>query len=169
MKKKLCLIIISLLALGVLSACQDEKKQTIPEGFYPYEKSEVKSVVQELSFQPELPGFIPMKVEILVSDKYVVEDSNMEALDISFYTRNNDLLSIQFYDGIRKQQTVDPEKVNISENIEGKYMDNSFAKTLTWIKSGITYQMTFRPSSTNTNQQAASVTKSDLIKVAQSF
>lgn len=158
-------IFIFLTLLIVLVGCQNE--QTIPDGFYTYEKSEIKNAISDLSFQPEIPEYVPMKVDFFVSDLFMVKDSNKEALDVSFYTRTNDLLSIQFIEGETDAVTTDAETVNINETIKGKYIDDSFSKVLYWSKDDITYKITYRDG--DMEQTSTVISKSDLIKVAKSF
>ncbi|MCT2535799.1 hypothetical protein NC661_07700 [Aquibacillus koreensis] len=157
------LIFLLFVIIGV-AGCQ--QKQSIPEGFYPYEKNEVEQAVEQLSFRPEIPGYVPIEMEIVVSDQYVLRDTEIEALDVSFYTRDNDLLSIQFIDGEMNEELMSPEIVSISEKINGAYIDNSYAKVLSWQKDGITYKITYRSSEYGNNP---SVTKTDLVMVAKSF
>ncbi|MDL4840412.1 hypothetical protein [Aquibacillus rhizosphaerae] len=168
MTKKYNFFIISTLALlFVLVGCQNN--QTIPDGFYSYEKGEVKTAINELSFQPEIPSYVPIEVDFLISDRYFVKDTDMEALDVSFYTRNNDLLSVQFIDGNIDEEWIDTESVTLEDEITGIYVDNAFAKVLYWEKSGITYKMTYRSSTLMEEDNANNISKSDLVEVANSF
>ncbi|WP_226038262.1 hypothetical protein [Aquibacillus saliphilus] len=163
-------IISTIFLIVLLIGCNSNK--TIPEGFYSYDQEEVKTAVETLTFQPELPQFVPIKVEFQVSDHYTVTDTNSEALDVSFYTIENDLLSIQFVNGNLNEIAVDPEKVEINDTIEGEYVDNSYAKTLYWESAGVSYKMTYRASTVienNNPENNKNVTKEEMVKVAKSF
>ncbi|QTM98517.1 hypothetical protein ERJ70_03920 [Sediminibacillus dalangtanensis] len=151
-----------------LAACQ--QSSSIPEGFYDYQKEKAESAAAELSFSPDLPEYVPMEVAFLVSDRYYLKDNENEALDISFYTQENDLLSIQFMKGDIDTGLVEAETVTIDDQLEGKYVDNSFAKILSWKRDGITYKMSYRENTLGVSQeQKTGVSKQDLVQVAHSF
>ncbi|WP_026772436.1 MULTISPECIES: hypothetical protein [Sediminibacillus] len=151
-----------------LTACQ--QSSSIPEGFYDYQKEKAENAAAELSFSPNLPEYVPMEVAFLVSDRYYLNDSEKEALDISLYTQENDLLSIQFIQGNIETGLIDAETVMIDEQLEGEYVDNSFAKILSWKKDGITYKMSYRENTLGTTQEKNNnVSKQDLVQVARSF
>ncbi|MRH44950.1 hypothetical protein GH741_20100 [Aquibacillus halophilus] len=164
MKNKLLLFSLTLIIL--IAGCQSEP---IPNGFYSYNIEEVKIAVNTLSFQPEIPQFVPMEVEFLVSDHFTITDTDIEALDVSFYTRDNDLLSIQFIDGNISEPVVESENVKIVNEINGEYVDNSYAKTLYWKEDGITYKMIYRSSTVGEESQDEKVSKEQLLQVARSF
>ncbi len=151
-----------------LTACQ--QSSSIPDGFYYYQKEKAENAAAELSFSPNLPEYVPMEVAFLVSDRYYLNDSEKEALDISLYTQENDLLSIQFIQGNIETGLIDAETVMIDEQLEGEYVDNSFAKILSWKKDGITYKMSYRENTLGTTQEKNNnVSKQDLVQVARSF
>lgn len=102
---------------------------------------------------------------MMVSDVYEVKGD--EALDISFYTEENDLLTMQFMEGEGEMELFSPEQVEITDSLTGLYVDNSYSKTVTWQKDGVTYKMTYRPSNFSDND--SEVEKSDLLHVARSF
>ncbi|WP_093216575.1 hypothetical protein [Sediminibacillus albus] len=162
-------IIMALLVASLLAtACQ--QSSSIPEGFYEYDRGNIESAVKELSFEPALPDFVPMQVDFMISDHYTVKDTNKEALDVSFYTKGNDLLSIEFVEGPLENPLVDTETVKISEQIEGEYVDNSFAKVLFWQQDKVCYKLSYRENvlgnETHTDRK---VTKRDLLQVVRSF
>ena len=148
---------------SLLFGCQEA--EAVPNGFYEYDKDEVKAAVDELSFNPEMPEFIPIDVDFLVSDRFFTLDTGNEALDVSFYTRENDLLQVQFVDGELGQTLVESEKVIINNDVIGDYVETSFAQVLSWQKQGITYKLTYRSKPESDNP----VSKSQLIEVAKSF
>ncbi|WP_158633939.1 DUF4367 domain-containing protein [Radiobacillus deserti] len=163
-KRYLIVIMIGLLSI-CLFACQQQ--QTMPDGYYPYDKEKVKSAIQDLSFQPKIPSYLPMETAIVVSDHFTTLETNNEALDVSFYTVDNDLLSIQMVDGQLEQeeQMTQNSTVQISGEVDGSYTENRFAQTLYWEEEGITYKLMYR----NNKDSSNPMPKDKLIKVAQSF
>ncbi|WP_138420633.1 hypothetical protein [Aquibacillus sediminis] len=158
------------LLLFLLSLFATACSEPIPEGFYDYNKEKVEAAVNELSFQPQLPKFVPIEVDFLISDQYQDTETEAEALDVSFYTSDNDLLSIQFINGEAEGSFFQPEQIQIDEQVSGQYVDNTYAKILFWHNDHITYKMTYRASADDRQQQQNNkVTKNDLLKVAQSF
>ncbi|WP_167360034.1 hypothetical protein [Halobacillus dabanensis] len=139
----------------------------VTTGFYSYDEEKVSSVVEKVKFDTDVPGFIPLPMVSMVSDIYQVEQSEM--LDLNFYSRENDLFTIQITSGGAGTSWVEPEKIKIEANLQGTYEDNRFSKKLQWEKDGITYVMTYRASvaSDNTNEQR--VTQQQLVEVARSF
>ncbi|UFU00384.1 DUF4367 domain-containing protein [Radiobacillus kanasensis] len=163
-KQKLGWLIIFLMSM-CLFACQ--QKQSLPDGYFPYDKEKVESALQALSFEPKIPSYLPLETAIVVSDRFKTLETQNEALDVSFYTMSNDLLSIQMVDGElgQTEQVGDSAEVKISEQLEGKYVENRFAQTLYWEEEGITYKMMYR----NNDNSGSPIPKDKLIKVAQSF
>ncbi|WP_163537191.1 hypothetical protein [Gracilibacillus sp. YIM 98692] len=145
--------------LCLISACTGQG-EAIPEGYYPYEKDEVKQAVESLSFQPELPSYVPILAEVLVTDQFYIGET--EAFDISLFTVENDILTIQM---INDEMAVNEDKANKVEmngNIPGYYVNEKYSKKLTWEKAGITYEITYRASEKELD-------KRDFIQVANSF
>lgn len=152
--------------LFLLTACGSSASQ-VPDGFYSYNSGKVEPALNELTFKPEMPDYIPVHMVSVVSDIY--KENNKETMDISFYTEQNDLLSLTFTKGSHNKQWVDPQPVKIDPKIEGTYEDNQFAKRLSWKKNGITYTLAFRESVSSKPSNEQSVTKEHLIEVARSF
>ncbi|MFG6116376.1 hypothetical protein ACGTN9_14425 [Halobacillus sp. MO56] len=164
MKGTKVVIYFGLLALVLfMTACQSTK--AVPHDYYEYDQKQAEQAVSQMDFELELPEFIPFEMVMMVSDVYKVDDA--EALDLSFYTNENDLLTLQFIEGNVEPDLFSPEQVAITDSLSGQYVDNSFAKTVTWQKDGVTYKMTYRPS--NFSDDSTDVEKSDLIDVARSF
>ncbi len=163
MKRYLILCMISFFAL---IGCKQQV--SIPEGYYTYESSEVKEALDGLSFNPETPEFVPIQVDFIISDQYVVKGTSQEALDVSFYSQENDLLTFQAVEGDFKNLATG-DSVMIDEEISGSYIDNTFAKTLYWSKSGISYKLVYRSGIIKTEDVSNKITKNELVKVAESF
>ncbi|MFD1017612.1 hypothetical protein [Thalassobacillus hwangdonensis] len=159
------LLFMCLLTLLLLTACQTT--YAVPQGYYTYDDQELSSSLDELSYEPELPKFIPVQSIAVVSDHYMEEDA--EKLDISFFTENNDLLSIQITQGSSEQGFLNEEEVEISSSLTGSYIDNAFARTLSWTKDGIKYSLSYRESVHSQDDRPPQVTKEDLMEVARSF
>lgn len=154
-----------ILSLFLLIGCQSEAN--IPDGYYPYEKAEVEEAVRQVSFNPEVPEYVPIPVEFIISDPYLIAGTSEEALDISFYSRENDLLTYQVTEGMFELgQTA--EDIKIDSSILAHYQDNGFAKILTWEKNGLSYKLEFRSSIIGDNNPSRPISKEDLVKVAQS-
>ncbi|WP_077624433.1 hypothetical protein [Sediminibacillus massiliensis] len=165
--KLLASIVLSFLCLGTITGCHNSQNaSSIPSGFYSYKTAEVEQAIDTLSFAPEIPGYMPIEVEFIISDKYIANETEKEAMDVSFYTKNNDLLSIQFFQG-ELESIPASDTVVLNDQIKGDYVDNSFAQILYWQKGDITYRMSFRGNSME--QASGNVTKQDLVKVAESF
>ncbi|WP_085506792.1 hypothetical protein [Thalassobacillus devorans] len=147
----------------LLAACQTTKADK--NDYYNYDHEQAEQAVSQLGFDLELPEFIPIEMVMMVSDVYEVKGD--EALDISFYTEENDLLTMQFMEGEGEMELFSPEQVEITDSLTGLYVDNSYSKTVTWQKDGVTYKMTYRPSNFSDND--SEVEKSDLLHVARSF
>ncbi|RCW77164.1 hypothetical protein [Saliterribacillus persicus] len=156
-----------LLFITLLVGCQVEEEEAIPNGYFNYEKDQVENAVKELSFQPELPTFLPIATEVVVTDKFELLDSSNEALDISMYTQENDIFTIQLIDGETTKEGPKVEVILLDEQTEAEFVDQIFSKMLMWNKNGVTYKIIYRPNDMNTRN--AKVTKEDLVKVAQSF
>lgn len=156
--------------LFLLFLCSCQQSSSIPTGFYGYEKEKAESAASELSFSPDLPEYMPIETAFLISDRYYLKDSGNEAMDISFYTEDNDLLSIQFIEGDIDPALVEADTVMIGERLEGEYVDNSFAKILCWQQNGITYKMSYRQNVLGVSEeQKNNVSKQDLVQTARSF
>ncbi|MBA2174658.1 hypothetical protein H0266_07005 [Halobacillus locisalis] len=164
--KQKCQLLWITLVITLLSACGSTAQQ-IPEGYYAFNNGEVDMAKDQLAFEPELPQYIPFDMVSVVSDVY--REDERQVFDVSFYTEANDLLSITVVEGKESIQSIDPIKVSISNQIEGTYEDNQFAKRLSWQKDGITYTIAYRESVHSNLEDEQSVTKEHLIEVARSF
>ncbi|MYL72126.1 hypothetical protein GLW00_14785 [Halobacillus litoralis] len=151
--------------LLLVSACS--KTHAIPSGYHSYNLEKVSSAVEQLDFQPELPEYIPVPMISVVTDIYQSEGSVL--MDLSFYTPDNDLLTIQFSQGEINTPWIDPEELSILGNLDGLYENNRFSKKLTWTKDGVTYLMTYRASVAHEEDNEQSVTRQQLVEVARSF
>ncbi|WP_028781861.1 hypothetical protein [Thalassobacillus devorans] len=163
MKRKNITISVALLVVFVVAGCQTTNGAS--HDYFDYNKGDARQAAEQLGFEMDLPEFIPFEMVMMVSDVYKVEGS--EALDLSFYTKENDLLTLQFIEGNVEPDLFSPEQVAITDSLSGQYVDNSFAKTVTWQKDGVTYKMTYRPSKFSDGDH--NVKKSDLLDVARSF
>lgn len=163
MKRYLLICLISLLTL---IACNQQV--SIPDGYYDYERSEVEDAVKGLSFKPETPAFVPIQVDFVISDQYLIKGTDQEALDVSFYSKENDLLTFQAVDGDFNEPIVG-DSVTIDKKVKGSYVDNKFAKTLYWRKYGIAYKLVFRSGIVKSEVVSNNISKKELVKVAKSF
>ncbi|SEB15089.1 hypothetical protein SAMN05421743_12084 [Thalassobacillus cyri] len=164
MKGKSVVVYAGILFLIVLMiGCQTTK--AVPHGYFDYDQNQAQQAANQLDFDLDLPEFIPFEMVMMVSDIYTIDGA--EALDLSFYTDENDLLTLQFIEGNVEPDLFSPEQVAITDSLSGQYVDNSFAKSVTWQKDGVTYKMTYRPSNFADNNN--DVEKSDLLDVARSF
>ncbi|WP_181349329.1 hypothetical protein [Thalassobacillus sp. CUG 92003] len=155
------LIIATLL---VLTACQTS--QAIPNGYYTYNEDKVESAVKQVAYDPELPAYLPIEMMAVVSDHFSTDRA--QTLDLSFYTANNDLLSIQYAKGDTSESLHDAETIALKDNLQVNYQDNAFAKTVVWNKGDITYKMIYRQNP-NSDEDKQSVTKEQLLQVVRSF
>ncbi|MDX8045651.1 hypothetical protein SH601_06580 [Gracilibacillus sp. S3-1-1] len=137
-------------------------QSTVPEGFYSYEKEQIKEAIDELDFSPELPSYVPVAADILVTDHFYIGEQEDEAFDITMFTQDNDIFTIQLINGQPYQDNSNFEPIFIQDSLEGYYQDQVYSKTLRWEKEGITYQMIYRPSEQSLSQDM-------LQKVAESF
>ncbi|MYL51066.1 hypothetical protein GLV98_16345 [Halobacillus litoralis] len=153
-------------SLLMISAC-GSKTHAVPSGYHSYNLEKVSSAVEQLEFQPDLPEYIPVPMISVVSDIY--QDDGSELMDLSFYTPDNDLLTIQFSQEEIDTPWMDPEELPINDDIDGVYEDNRFSKKLTWEKDGVTYLMTYRTSVAPEEGNEQSVTRQQLVEVARSF
>ncbi|SDC63919.1 hypothetical protein SAMN05421734_1152 [Pelagirhabdus alkalitolerans] len=162
--KLMQMIIVFCIAIVLLVGCGDDE-ETIPEGYYTYDESEVNAALDELSFDPQLPRYLPMSVEFIITDTFSNESSD-EALDISFYSRDNDLMTYQVYKG-EIDESFEGEHVLLNEAIEATYRHNRFAHVMTWEHEGLTYHIEWRESSRQ--ESGEDITKEDLIVIAESM
>lgn len=153
------------LSLFILIGCQSEAE--IPEGYYQFEKAEIEATINQLSFSPDYPQYVPIPVEFIISDLYLIAGTDEEAIDISFYSRENELLTFQVTEGTFAIST-DAENIDIDSTIKAYYDDSGFAKILTWQNNGLSYKLEFRSSVIGDDQPSRRISKEDLIKVAQS-
>ncbi|MRI67180.1 DUF4367 domain-containing protein [Gracilibacillus thailandensis] len=144
----------------VLVGCNGQS--AIPEGFYSYDKDEVEKAMENLEFTAELPSYVPIAAEILVTDRFYLEELDNEAFDITMFTKANDIFTIQLINGEDYQEESDFKTISISDSMEGYYQDHPYSQTLYWEKDGITYQMIYRPSE-------ESLSEEELVQVAKSF
>ncbi|WP_440894822.1 hypothetical protein ACS127_09600 [Amphibacillus sp. Q70] len=154
-----------ILSLFLLIGCQSEA--SVPDGYYTYEKEEVEAAVRQVTFNPEVPEYVPIPVEFIISDPYLIVETDEEALDISFYSRENDLLTYQVTEGIFELGEM-AEDIKIDSSTSAHYHDNGFAKMLTWEKNGLSYKLEFRSSIIGDDNPSRPVSKEELVKVAQS-
>lgn len=164
MKKQHWLVLLFFSFL-CLSGCKEEV--IVPEGYYQYEKTKVEEAIEHISFTPDVPQYVPIPVEFIISDPFTIAGTDYEALDISFYSRGNDLLTFQVTEG-QFDISDDAEDVEIDSSIAAYYIDNGFAKILTWTKNGLSYKLEFRSSVIGDHQSSRQVSKEELIKVVQS-
>lgn len=150
----------------LLAGCQEDTK--IPAGFYRYDQTQLTEELNELTFEPELPPFLPIQVEFLITDHYTIETTDSEAIDISFYSQQNDILSFQATSG-DFASGLEGENVTIKDNISGEYEDNQFAKTLYWKEEEIAYRIRFRSGVVSSEDVSNAVTKNDLIEMAKAI
>ncbi|UOQ46734.1 DUF4367 domain-containing protein [Gracilibacillus caseinilyticus] len=137
-------------------------QSAVPEGYYAYEKDKVEQAVQSLNFNPELPSFVPIVADILVTDSFYLKELDNQAFDITIFTNANDIFTIQLINGELEEAEDEFESVALDDSLEGYYQDHSYSKTLKWEKDDITYQIIYRPSESD-------ISKEQLVKVAQSF
>lgn len=164
MKRK-CWYSLFALSLFFLISCQSEAE--VPEGYYQFETKQVEATINQVSFAPDLPQYLPMPIEFIISDPYLITGTNEEAIDISFYSRENDLLTFQVTEGTFAISR-DAEDIDIDSTTRAYYDDNGFAKVLMWENNGLCYKLEFRSSVIGDAQPSHPVSKEDLIKVAQS-
>ncbi|WP_058308335.1 hypothetical protein [Gracilibacillus massiliensis] len=152
-------VIATILFIVILTGCNTQS--AVPDGFYSYEKNEIEDAVEVLEFNPELPSYIPVPAEILVTDRFRIEESGQEAFDITVFTNENDIFTIQFLNGVMEEPK-DFNQIQITDDVKGYYQNQSYSQTLKWTKNGITYHLIYRPSE-------KSLTKEKLVEVAKSF
>ncbi len=164
MKRK-CWYRLFAVSLFLLIGCQSEAE--VPEGYYQFETKQVEATINQVSFSPDLPQYLPMPVEFIISDPYLIAGTNEEAIDISFYSRENDLLTFQVTEGTFSISG-DAEDIDIDSTTRAYYDDNGFAKVLTWENKGLSYKLEFRSGAIGDAEPSRPISKEDLIKVAQS-
>ncbi|KAB8138940.1 DUF4367 domain-containing protein [Gracilibacillus oryzae] len=157
--KKIAVFLLLALCILIIGC---SSQSAIPEGFHHYEKKQVESALDQLQFKPELPQYVPIPAEIVVTDRFVDMQTDQEAFDISMFTIDNDIFTIQIYDTEKAKLTAANEEIQLADNTNAYYSDQPYSKTLTWKKEGITYKLTYRSGE-------HTLSKSDLIKVAESF
>ncbi len=135
-------VIAAILFVFIFTGCNTQS--AVPEGFYSYEKNKIEEAVQVLDFNPELPSFIPVLAEILVTDRFQIEENGLHAFDITMFTNENDIFSIQFINGEVEEQK-DFNQIQITDELKGYYQNQSYSQTLKWIEDGITYPLIYRP------------------------
>ncbi|QGH35788.1 DUF4367 domain-containing protein [Gracilibacillus salitolerans] len=153
-------VITTIMILLFLIGCNAQS--AIPEGFYSYEKDKVEKAMENLDFSAELPSYVPIAAEILVTDRFYLEELDNEAFDITMFTQNNDIFTIQLINGELYQDKSDFETISLMDSLEGYYQDQPYSQTLHWEKEGVTYQIIYRPSE-------ESLSEKELVKVAESF
>ncbi|QAS51790.1 hypothetical protein [Halobacillus litoralis] len=151
-----------------LVMCGCNTTHAVPNGYYDYDEDKVIAAVEQLPFNPALPDFIPIHMVSVVSDVY--KENEAEVMDLSFYTTENDLLTIKFTEADDFPTSwVDQEKLPITDQIDGIYEDNHFSKKLSWQKGDITYVMTYRANVSTELNNEQRVTRQQLVEVARSF
>lgn len=158
-------VVFLIFSLLVFVGCQAEAE--IPEGYYVYEKDQVEEAVQQVSFNPALPEYLPIPVEFIISDPYYITGTAEGALDISFYSGENDLLTYQATEG-RFDPNPEAEQITIDKTTNGYYYDNGFAKILIWERNDLSYKLEFRSSIIGEDQPSRPITKHELVQVARS-
>ncbi|SFL41874.1 hypothetical protein SAMN04487943_101454 [Gracilibacillus orientalis] len=153
-------VITASIILFFLIGCNTQS--AIPEGFYSYEKGKVEKAMENLDFSAELPSYVPIAAEILVTDRFNLNELNNEAFDITMFTEDNDIFTIQLINGELDQDKSDFETISLGNSLEGYYQDQPYSQTLYWEKAGITYQIIYRP-----NEE--SLSEKELVQVAKSF
>ncbi|SES21738.1 hypothetical protein SAMN04487944_12426 [Gracilibacillus ureilyticus] len=156
MKKLLIILAFMLMVTG----CSNES--SIPDGFHSYKKGEVESAVDQLDFTPELPQFVPILAEIVVTDRFIDIQTDKEAFDITMFTTSNDIFTIQMFNTEKTEAAEINEEVVLDDKTNAYFRDQPYSKTLTWEKNGITYKLQYRSGE-------HTLSKVDLIKVAESF
>ncbi|MFC4403095.1 DUF4367 domain-containing protein [Gracilibacillus xinjiangensis] len=157
--RKILMMMSLMLSLTVMG-CSNQA--AIPDGFHSYEKGEVKTAMEQLHFTPELPQYVPISAEIVVTDRFVDIHSEQEAFDITMFTTENDIFSIQIFDTDKTDSAATNQEVELADSNSAYYSDQPYSKSLIWEKDGITYKLTFRSGE-------HTLSKVDLIKVAESF
>ncbi len=153
-------VIATVLFVFILTGCNAQS--AIPEGFYSYEKNEIEEAIDGLNFNPELPSYIPVAAEVLVTDRFHREEYGEEAFDITMFTSENDIFTIQLINGVVENEPNDAEEIKIRGDMDAFYQNKAYSQTLQWNKEGITYQLIYRPSE-------KLIEKEKLVEVARSF
>ncbi|MGP4038409.1 hypothetical protein ACTWP4_00660 [Gracilibacillus sp. D59] len=153
-------VITAIIFLLFLVGCNAQS--AIPEGFYSYEKDKVEKAMENLEFSAELPSYVPIAADILVTDRFYYKELDNEAFDITMFTQDNDIFTIQLINGELYQDKSGFDPVSITDSMKGYYQEEPYSQTLYWDKNGITYQIIYRPSEESLSQEA-------LVEVAKSF
>lgn len=154
-----------LFSLFFLVSCQ--QAADVPEGYYSFEEEKVNEAVNQASFNPDIPAYVPIPVEFIIYDLYSLADTGDEALDISFYSKQNDFVTYQVTVGTFDIDS-DAEDVKIDPAVLAYYSDNGFAKKLMWEKDGLSYKLEYRPNVIGEGRPSQPISKDQLMKVAQS-
>lgn len=147
-----------------LAGCNAQS--SIPEGFYSYEKNKVEKALENVDFNAELPSYVPIAAEIVVTDHFYLDEHedeyDNETFDITMFSQANDIFTIQLINGEPYQDQSNFEIITLRDSVEGYYQEQSYSQTLKWEKDGITYQMIYRPSEETLSEE-------ELVQVARSF
>jgi|GEM_PF-3085386 len=154
-----------LFSLFVLISCSQEAE--VPDGFYTFDTDKVNEAVDQASFNPDIPDFVPIPVEFIIYDVYQLAGKNGEALDISFYSRQNDFFTYQVSEGTF-ETSLEAEDVKINGTIEASYSDDGFAKRLVWANNGLSYKLEYRPNLISNDGPSRDICKEEMIEVAHS-
>lgn len=144
MKKIIGLLIIS--TAMILSGCNEDRASTdgdeTPEvDGYRYPTEEVEKAFAEASFTATLPERLPIPVAYVVYDHYFLD--GVEILDLSFYSDQNDLLTIQIKDG-ETTACATLETVQVNGVQEACFYQSDFVQQLVVIDQPLIYQIEYR-------------------------
>jgi len=151
-------LIIIMCFFLIITGCNTSS--SVPNGFYSYEKEKVDESIEQLEFTPNLPDYVPVAAEVLVTDQFEV--AGVEVFDMTMFTNENDIFTIQCINGKQVDDLNTTEEISISKNINGFYQEQAYSQKLQWNNNGVSYQITYRP-----NDGKIPVEK--LIQVAASF
>lgn len=156
----LTLIIISTM---LLIGCQPKETETLSQeesNQYHYQYDVVEEAMNEASFDVSVPDTLPIPVAFVIYDHFEIDGH--EYLDLSFYTNDNDLLTISVSTDVSLGCPIDTLIENEDQTI--CFHDLSYVKHASKDKGGLHYQIEYRHHETD---ETAGPTKEQLISLLE--
>ena len=154
MKKIIGRLIVS--TAIILSGCNQapaptDTSQVVEQEGYRYPTAEVEKALTKTSFTTSLPERLPIPVAYVVYDHYFLD--GVEILDLSFYSDQNDLLTIQIKDG-QTTACATLAKVKVKGAKDACFYQSDFVQQLVVVDERLIYQIEYREGTRGANEEA---------------
>jgi len=157
------ILTLIILSIFLLIGCQPKETETISpveSNQYNYQYDIVEEAMNEASFDVSVPDTLPIPVAFVIYDHFEMEGH--EYLDLSFYTNDNDLLTISVSTDQSLACPIDT--ITEQENQTVCFHDLAYVKHVSKEEGNLHYQIEYRH---HESDEMAGPTKEQLISLLE--